>query len=97
VIGYRYLPSAREELNEAAARYEALVPGLGDAFLDDVERAVETVRESPGIGVATQRKFRKMILRRFPFSIVYVECGEEIVIVAVAHQCRRPGYWRRRQ
>jgi plasmid stabilization system protein ParE len=97
VIRYRYLPSAREELNDAAAYYEASVPGLGDAFLDDVERAIATVRESPRIGVPTQRIFRKMILHRFPFSIVYVERDEEIVIVAVAHQRRRPGYWRRRQ
>ena len=97
MIRHRYLPSAREELNEAAAHYEASVPGLGDAFLDDVERAIETVRESPRIGVRTQRRLRKMILHRFPFSIVYVERDEEIVIVAVAHQRRRPGYWRRRQ
>ena len=40
MIGHRYLPLAREELNEAAAFYEASVPGLGDAFLDDVERAI---------------------------------------------------------
>jgi plasmid stabilization system protein ParE len=51
----------------------------------------------PRIGVPTQRRFRKMFLHRFPLSIVYVERGEEIVIVAVAHQRRRPGYWRRRQ
>ena len=38
MTGYRYLPAAREDLYEAAAFYEASVPGLGDAFLDDVER-----------------------------------------------------------
>ena len=85
---YRYLPSAREELNEAAAFYEASVPGLGEAFLDDVERAIETVRESPGIGASMGRGFRKSILRRFPFTIVYAHRDEEIVIVAIAHQRR---------
>ena len=94
---YRYLPSSREELNEAAAFYEASVPGLGEAFLDDVERAIETVRESPGIGASMGRGFRKSILRRFPFTIVYARRDEEIVIVAIAHQRRRPGYWRGRQ
>jgi plasmid stabilization system protein ParE len=97
VTRYRYLPSAREELNEAAAFYEASVPGLGEAFLDDVERAIETVRESPGIGASMGRGFRKSILRRFPFTIVYAHRDEEIVIVAIAHQRRRPGYWRGRQ
>lgn len=94
---YRYLPLAREELNEAAAFYEASVPGLGEAFLDDVERAIETVRERPGIGASMGRGFRKSILRRFPFTIVYAQRDEEIVIVAIAHQRRRPGYWRGRQ
>ena len=97
MIRHRYLPSAREELNEAAAFYEASVPGLGEAFLDDVERAIELVRERPRIGASVGRGFRKAILRRFPFSIVYVDRDEEIVIVAVAHQRRRPGYWRERQ
>jgi plasmid stabilization system protein ParE len=70
VTRYRYLPSAREELNEAVAFYEASVPGLGDAFLDDVERAIETVRERPQIGASMGRGFRKSILRRFPFTIL---------------------------
>lgn len=97
MIRHRYLPSAREELNEAAASYEASVPGLGGAFLDDVERAIELVGEHPRIGASAGRGFRKAILRRFPFSIVYADRDEEIVIVAVAHQRRRPGYWRGRQ
>jgi len=97
VIGHRYLPLAREELNEATAFYETSVPGLGEAFLDDVERAIEMLRESPGIGAPVGRRFRKSILRRFPFSVVYALREEEIVIVAVAHQRRRPGYWRGRQ
>ena len=88
---------AREELNEAASFYEASVPGLGDAFLDDVERAIQAVTERPRIGASLGRGFRKTILRRFPFSIVYADRGGEVVIVAVAHQRRRPGYWRGRQ
>lgn len=94
---HRYLPPAREELNDAAAFYEASVPGLGVAFLDDVERAIMTIRGSPEIGASMGRGFRKAILRRFPFIIVYVPRDEETVIVAVAHQRRRPGYWRGRQ
>ena len=97
MIGHRYLPLAREELNEATAFYEASVPGLGDAFLDDVERAIKAVLERPRIGASVGQKFRKTILRRFPFSIVYADRGEEIVIVVVAHQRRGPGYWRGRQ
>ena len=93
----RYLPLAREELNDAAAFYEASVPGLGEAFLDDVERAIMIIRERPEIGASMGRGFRKAILRRFPFILVYVPRDGETEIVAVAHQRRRPGYWRGRQ
>ena len=97
MIPHRYLPLAREELNEAAAFYEAWVPGLGVVFLDDLEHAIERVRENPRIGAQVERGFRLSFLRRFPFSIVYVLRDREIVIAAVAHQRRRPGYWRGRQ
>jgi toxin ParE1/3/4 len=97
VIAHRYLPLAREELIEAASFYEARVPGLGAAFLDDVDRSIEVLCESPQIGAAAGRTFRKLLLRRFPYSIIYALRGEEVVIVAVAHQRKRPGYWRRRQ
>jgi hypothetical protein len=55
VIRHRYLPSAREELNEAAAFYEVSVPGVGEAFLDDVERAITTIQENPGINNTFER------------------------------------------
>ena len=96
MTSYRYLPEAREDLNKAAAFYEASVPGLGDAFLDDVERAIGDIRANPRIGAPIGRAFRKAILRRFPFTIVYAERGDELVIVS-AHDRRRPGYWRGRQ
>jgi toxin ParE1/3/4 len=97
VTGHRYLPEAREDLNKAAAFYEASVPGLGGAFLDDAERAIEHIRENPRIGAPIGRAFRRVVLRRFPFAIVYAVRDDEIVIVAIAHDRRRPGYWRGRQ
>jgi plasmid stabilization system protein ParE len=60
VIAHRYLPAAREELIEAAAFYERAAVGLGDDFLDDVERAIETLQEHPRIGSPAGRRFRKL-------------------------------------
>lgn len=97
MIAHRYLPLAREELNEAASFYEARVPGLGAAFLDDVDRSIEMICESPRIGAAAGLTFRKLLVRRFPYSIIYALRDEELIIVAIAHQRKRPGYWRRRQ
>lgn len=93
----RYLPLAREELNRAAEFYEGAVPGLGDDFLDDLERTVRFLQAHPEIGAHAGRRFRRGHFARFPYSVIYVERDGEIVIVAIAHQRRRPGYWRARQ
>jgi hypothetical protein len=47
VIGYRLLPPAEEEMTEAALFYEAANAGLGDDFLDDIQHAIDTIRERP--------------------------------------------------
>ena len=39
---------------------------------------------------------QRVLLRRFPFFLVYRVRDERVEIVAVAHARRRPGYWRRR-
>ena len=94
--GYRLLPPAEEEMTEAALFYEAANAGLGDDFLDDIQHAIDTIREHPELGPAVASGFRRMLVRRFPFSIIYAVEPGQVVIVAVAHQRRKPGYWKGR-
>jgi len=96
MTGYRFLPPAEEELTEASLFYETASEGLGSAFLDDVQRVVDAVREQPRLGRPVAGKLRRVLMRRFPFSLIYSEEADAILIVAVAHQRRRPGYWRSR-
>jgi len=93
MLGYQFLPLAEEEMIEASEFYEARSEGLGVEFLDDVQRIIDLVREYPRIGQSVGGGFRRGVLRRFPFSIIYSEERNEIVIIAVAHAKRRPGYW----
>lgn len=81
---------------EASLFYEARSEGLGLEFLDGVQRLIELVREHPKLGQSVLGGFRRVVLRRFPFSLIYSEERNEIVIIAVAHAKRRPGYWRGR-
>jgi plasmid stabilization system protein ParE len=97
VNGYRLLPPAEEEMTEAALFYEAANAGLGDDFLDDIQHAIDTIRERPDLGPAVAPGFRRMLVRRFPFSIIYAVEPGQVVVVAVAHQRRKPGYWRGRK
>ena len=82
---------------EASLFYEARSEGLGFEFLDGVQRLIDLVREHPKLGQSVGGGFRRAVLRRFPFSLIYSEEPTEIVIIAVAHQKRRPGYWRERK
>ncbi len=96
MIGYRFLLPAEEEMTEASAFYETASVGLGSDFLDDVQRVVDALREHPGLGRALGQGLRQLRLHRFPFSLIYSMETDAILIVAVAHQRRSPGYWKDR-
>jgi len=96
MIAYRFLTSAEEELSEAGVFHEANSVGLGADFLNEVQRVIDIVREYPKIRQALGRDVRRIVLRRFPFSLIYSVEIDSIVIVAVAHQRRRPDYWKDR-
>ena len=93
MIEYRFLPPAEEEMTEASQFYEAGSAGLGFKFLDDVQHVIDGLKEHPKLGQPIGRGLRRALLRRFPFSLIYSEEPGAILIIAVAHQRRRPEYW----
>ena len=93
----RFHDEARLELIEQVAYYEAAREGLGEAFNSEVEAAVEVVSRNPDSGLPYNFNTLRAVLKRFPFSVVYVVQSTDIVILAVAHFRKRPGYWRDRK
>jgi len=91
-----FLPEAEEEMYEAARYYESQAQGLGIDYLSEVERAVVSITEFPETWPKFDGELRRRLVRRFPFGILYYIESEEIVIAAVAHLKRRPGYWKKR-
>jgi plasmid stabilization system protein ParE len=96
MIHYRFLSAAEEEMSEAAEFYEAATVGLGRDYLDDIEQVIYTLRIHPEIGTPLGGELRRMLLHRFPFSLIYSVENDAILIVSVAHHRQRPGYWRSR-
>lgn len=96
MIGYRFLTPADIEMTEASIFYEDATSGLGVEFLVEVQRVIDLVREHPQFGPSLDPQFRQAFLHRFPFSLIYSIEADSILIVAVAHQRRRPEYWRYR-
>lgn len=93
MIDYRFLYPAEEEMIEASLFYEAASDGLGHDFLADVQFGIDG---HPHLGHAVGGGLRKMLLHRFPFSLIYSVEADAILIIAVAHYGRLPGYWRNR-
>jgi plasmid stabilization system protein ParE len=89
-------PEARAEMRESVEFYEAQLDGLGLRFLSAVEKTSEWISAHPEGGNPLRGEFRKRIIPGFPYNIIYRVWKDYIYLVAVAHQHRRPGYWRDR-
>jgi plasmid stabilization system protein ParE len=82
---FRYLLPAEEEMTEAAKFYEEQAHGLGTEFLDDVQNAVDRLLDNSLLGHEIGHSLRRILLTRFPYSIIYTIESEYILIIAVAH------------
>jgi len=89
-------PEAELELIESALYYDKQVPGLGERFESEIRYATDLLLDQPEIGPLVDPNLRKFILTRFPFTLYYSITADVLRIEAVAHQSRRPGYWKSR-
>jgi hypothetical protein len=75
--------------------------GLGDEFLSELETAYELIQANPNLIPRMERYdgphvFRRCLLRRFPYHVVFACSDEEMVVIAISHYRRRPFYWLQR-
>lgn len=95
------LTEAVEEAEQAITWYENQRPGLGAQFAAALESALDLLATDPIPCVPVQGKaarlgVRRLILKRFPYDVVFIQSPDLGRVIAVAHHARRPGYWRRR-
>ena len=86
-------PDARAEFLAAVEYYEECQEGLGRRFRLTVESAVNRICEVPFRFRVLHTPFRRCLLPTFPYSVIFSIEPEFILIVAVAHAKRKPGYW----
>ena len=92
----RFVAPAREEFLAQVAYYNQVEPGQGARFAAAVEEAAARTLAFPLSGTPSMPNIRRVIVKSFPFSIVYRPEAGGILIFAVAHHSRLPGYWRSR-
>lgn len=92
-------PEARRELDAALDCYEAISDDLADAFDGAVRAAQAAITERPHAwGLASGRRarllgVRRFVLQDFPYTLPYIVREDLILLIAIAHSSRRPGYW----
>ena len=89
----RFLTLAQQEVDDTVAWYNEQVDGLGQEFLDELNRGVRRVAAFPTACPEIGSGLRRCLLARFPYGLVYSLEGDTIVVVAVAHLHREPRYW----
>lgn len=89
-------PEAVAEAQAATQWYRQRSPLAADAFLVEIDRAIEKIAENPGIWPRYVASTQRFLLKRFPFSVVFRLTPNRVEVVAIAHGRRKPGYWKGR-
>ena len=95
-MNYEFHPEALHEFQEAAVYYETQQPDLGVRFIAAVQSAVDHILESPESWRVMEDDVRRFLTKVFPYAVLYTIENEYILIVAVMHCHREPGYWHHR-
>lgn len=94
---YVFHPQALTEYTEAVQYYLEQRVEVAQAFIDAIEDAVYRIRESPTRYIVIDEDVRRCMTRKFPYGILYTIEQDYILILAVMHCSREPGYWKKRR
>ena len=89
----RFRPKVADDLRDARTWYEGRREGLGDEFMEAVERMLERVDRTPEQFPIIHRNVHRALIRRFPYAIFFIQEDGERVVLAVLHQAVNPARW----
>ena len=89
-------PEAEADLRAAYQWYEQQRPGLGIDLILCVEAALQAIRDRPRSFPIVRKKTRRVLLRRFPYMVLFIELKDTIVVLGIFHGRRNPQSWRER-
>ncbi len=92
----RLLRAAQADIRRGAGFYDEQAVGLGSEFVAEVGHALGLLEDHPELGAALRRGARKILVRRFPYLIIYRLSSDGVLILAVGHQRRHPDFWLKR-
>ena len=90
---FRFRPAALEEYEESTLYYATISPLVDRRFVSEIEAAIHRMRQHPKAWTIIEDDTRRCLVKRFPFGIYFCLEADHILIVAVMHLSRMPGYW----
>ena len=93
MIKVSFLPAAEVELLKGVAYYSKARAGTGTRFQAAVQEAVLLAARHPSGGAPSFKETRSVLVKGFPFSVVYWVSATELLVVAIAPHRKRPRYW----
>jgi toxin ParE1/3/4 len=94
---YVFHPEALAEYAESVQYYAEQRTEVAQAFINAVEDTIYRVRESPTRWAVLDEDVRRCLTRKFPYGLLYTIEQDYILILAVMHCSREPGYWKSRK
>ena len=91
-----YHPKAADEYDEAIDYYEDCQTGLGKQLTQEIDASIKLVLAFPTAWTLLEGEIRRILIRRFPFGLLYILRNDEIYILAVMNLNRNPNYWKKR-
>lgn len=89
-------PDVADEIKASYEWYQKQADGLGNDFIVELESACEAIAELPDTWPKFSTNYRRFLLGKFPFSVIYRTNKHSIFVVAVMHNSKKPGYWKNR-
>lgn len=96
MIEVRYHPEASAEIEAATAWYMSRSPAAARGLVEELDRAIDMLRQFPELQPSYDAKHRFAVLRRYPYSVIYRVDEDCIRVIAFAHSRRETGYWQDR-
>ncbi|MCX7015331.1 MAG: type II toxin-antitoxin system RelE/ParE family toxin [Candidatus Sumerlaeota bacterium] len=93
---WRFHAEAAQEYLDACRRYVGISPELATAFTECMETAIDGIVSHPRAWPVVEEDVCRHLLKRFPYGVYYTIEADLILVVAVVHMRRKPGYWKHR-
>ena len=91
-----FTQAARAELIDAQDWYEGEVTGLGRRFRQAIDAVIERMSDNPRQFPTVCKNVRRALLRRYPYSLLFVIGDEALTVIACFHASRDPSHWQKR-